>query len=70
MREHARSRHKEIIEDVVYTKQKIKHFDRNGSEYWAETNIPDLVEKTVEFDKVEYICEPCDERQTVKEEIE
>lgn len=69
MQERSRTRSKETVEEVVYTKQKIKHFNREGSEFWAETSIPDLVEKTVEFDNIEYECVACNESKTVKEEL-
>jgi|TARA_B100001964_G_scaffold241184_1_gene312905 hypothetical protein len=69
MNESSRSRTIERVEEVVYTKQKIKHFDRNGSEFWQETNVPDLVEKEVKLDSVVYVCAICGETQTVTEEL-
>jgi ribosomal protein L24 len=52
------------VEEVVYVKEKIKHFDREGSEYWAETNIPDIIEKKVNIVRVTYFCEQCNETKT------
>lgn len=69
MREESRTRHRETVEEVVYTVQKIKHFDRHGSEFWAETNIPDLVEKVVEYDQVQFLCDACGEEKLVREDL-
>ena len=58
---------RERVEDVVYTKQKIKHFNREGSEFWKEVEMPDFVECEVEVDLVEYVCEGCQKRHQVRE---
>ena len=70
MSEVSRKRISETIEEVVYNKQKIKHFDRNGSEYWAEVSVPDIHEKQVEVDRIEYRCDQCNETKMINEEIE
>jgi len=59
MREVAQRTLTEIEEEVVYRKQKIKHFNREGSEYWAEVEVPDLVEKKVSYAIVDYRCDQC-----------
>ncbi len=69
MKETGRTRGKTTIEEVVYKKERIKHFNREGSEYWAEVNIPDLVEKEVEVDRIDYLCDQCNEKKTVEEPI-
>jgi len=61
-RRHAR----EHLEEVVYVKQRIKHFDREGSEYWTEMEIPDLVETDVEVDELELACGACGNLQRVR----
>lgn len=68
MREVSRRRISETTEEVVYVRQRIKHFTREGSEFWAEVDIPDLIEKTVEVDIVEYRCDNCQETATVRVE--
>lgn len=69
MKEAKRSRVTATVEEVVYVQERIKHFDRNGSEYWAEMKIPDLIEKQVEVDRVIYTCEACNEQKTVDKEL-
>ncbi|MFQ5511460.1 MAG: hypothetical protein ACE5EO_06380 [Candidatus Krumholzibacteriia bacterium] len=56
------------VEEVVYVKERIKHFNREGSEYWAEVNVPDIVEKTQEMNRIEYSCDECGESAVVEEE--
>lgn len=46
----------ETVEEVVYVKQRIKHFNREGSEYWDEVSVPDLVEREVTRCCVEWVC--------------
>jgi uncharacterized UBP type Zn finger protein len=69
MKETGRSRETITIEEVVYKKERIKHFNREGSEYWAEVDIPDLVEKQVEVDRIHYVCDTCNEAKTVDEPV-
>ena len=69
MQESGRKRFKDTLEEVVYVKQKIKHFDRNGSEYWAEIDIPDVLEREAEVDRIEYHCEQCNETKVITEEV-
>ena len=61
MQEVARRRTQANREEVVYVMQRIKHFNREGSEYWTEIKVPDLLERTVEVDLVEYRCVQCGE---------
>lgn len=49
----------ETVEEVVYVKQRIKHFNREGSEYWDEVSVPDLVEREVTRRYTEWQCEHC-----------
>lgn len=70
MDEVERSRDTTTIEEVVYAKERIKHFDRNGSEYWAEVSVPELVEKQVEVERIRYLCPECNENKTVEEPVE
>lgn len=56
----------ETTEDVVYQKERIKHFDREGSEFWTEINVPSIIERTREVDVVEYLCETCGEAGSVR----
>lgn len=69
MKETGRSREKAMVEVVVYVKERIKHFNREGSEYWADVNIPDLVEKEVDIDRITYFCAQCNEEKTLDEEL-
>lgn len=56
-------------EVVVYRTQRIKHFDREGCEYWAETRMPDIEIRTVAYRVTAYRCPNCgasgDERTMV-----
>ena len=65
MEEGSRSRETVKVEEVVYVKERIKHFNREGSEYWDEISVPDLVVKEVEVDRVEYLCPQCSETKSV-----
>lgn len=69
MKEASRERIHETVEDVVYVKQRIKHFNREGSEFWAETEVPDLVEREVVIDRISLVCEQCDDVATVDAEV-
>ncbi len=69
MDEKGRSRKTVTVEEIVYVKERIKHFNREGSEYWDEISIPDLVEKQVEIDRIEYLCPHCSETKSVDTEI-
>lgn len=68
MREASRRLTREVREDVVYVRQRIKHFNREGSEFWAEIDVPDIVERMVEIEIVEYRCDDCREVATVRQE--
>ncbi|TVR99176.1 MAG: hypothetical protein EA406_04200 [Rhodospirillales bacterium] len=57
--ERSRQRLHQRIEQVVYIKQRIKHFNREGSEFWTDMEIPDLVETDVEVDEFEVACGAC-----------
>ncbi len=69
MEETGRSRETTTIEEVVYVKERIKHFNREGSEYWADMKIPDLVEKEVEIEHIQYCCPQCNEEKTINEQL-
>lgn len=69
MTETGRVRSSVKIEEIVYKKERIKHFDREGSEYWAEIEVPDLVEKEVDVDRINYTCHECTENKTVEKRI-
>lgn len=53
----------ETIEEVVYVKQRIKHFNREGSEYWDDVSVPDLVEREVTRQFAEWRCSKCGEKR-------
>ncbi len=57
---------KETLEEVVYRREKIKHFDREGSEFWTELNVPDLIEREVEIDIIVFRCSCCGESSTLR----
>lgn len=67
MREVARRRVRETVEDAVYVEQKIKHFNREGSEFWKVVKVPEFVKREVESDLVEYVCEACNETRHVRD---
>lgn len=69
MQETSRSRETTTVEEVIYVKERIKHFNREGSEYWADVNIPDLIEKQVEVNRITYFCSQCNEEKSVDEPI-
>lgn len=69
LREVARVRTEEMVEKVIYVKQKIKHFNREGSEFWTEIEVPDLLETRIEKDRVEYVCDQCSETRVVEQEV-
>lgn len=54
------------LERVVYVKQRIKHFNREGSEYWTEMEVPDLVEAEVAVDELALECSRCGHVQRVR----
>ena len=58
-REVSRTRVRDTVEDVRYVKQMVKHFNREGSEFYKEMAMPEFVEREVEFDRVEYRCDQC-----------
>lgn len=69
MTEKGRSRETKTVEEIVYVKERIKHFNREGSEYWAEIDVPDLVEKQVEVERVNFVCAQCGEEKTIEERV-
>jgi hypothetical protein len=69
MNETGRNRIRITVEEVVYRKERIKHFDREGCEFWAEVDVPDLVEKEVDAERIDYVCPTCNENKTVEERI-
>ncbi len=69
LREVARQRECEVIEDVVYVEQTIKKFNREGAENLEIVKIPEFLEREVEFDLVEYICDICNTTQTLRQDL-
>ena len=69
VREVSRTRSTSIVENVIYRKERIKHFNREGSEFWTEIKIPDIEEKRVEMERIEYHCDECGENKTLEEEV-
>ena len=67
LREVARERVREIVEDVVYRIQKIKKFNREGAENLETVKIPEFVEREVEVDLVQYACDQCGTTVTARE---
>ncbi len=63
----SRERHTEIVEDVIYVEQKIKKFDREGSERIELAKMPEFVEREVEFFRVTYRCDACGHCEPVRE---
>jgi hypothetical protein len=58
----------ETIEDVAYQKERIKHFDREGSEFWAEIDVPIIVEREVVVEIIEFRCDICGEIKVVRKD--
>jgi len=58
----------EHVEDVVYQKERIKHFDREGSEFWAEIDVPTIVEREVAIEIIEFRCDVCGETKVVRKD--
>ena len=56
----------ETIEEVVYQKERIKHFDREGSEFWAEIEVPNIIEHSAEVEVISYRCDTCGETRIVQ----
>jgi hypothetical protein len=54
---------REKVEEVVHVVERIKHFDREGSEFWTEMKVPDIVVKEVSRWRIEYRCPVCGERR-------
>ncbi|MEZ5843955.1 MAG: hypothetical protein R3D27_09495 [Hyphomicrobiaceae bacterium] len=63
-------RDRETIEDIGYAKERIKHFDREGSEFWAEIDVPVIVERTHDIEVIEYVCDHCGDRRELRRTIE
>jgi hypothetical protein len=63
----SRQQVRETIEDVIYVEQKIKKFNREGSENMETIRIPEFEEREVCVDLVEYQCAGCGWKQTVRE---
>jgi hypothetical protein len=59
MREVAQTRERISEEVVVYRPQRIKHFDREGSEYWAEVKMPDIELRDCNYAVVDWRCDAC-----------
>jgi len=67
LREVSRRRVQETVEDVIYVTQLIKKFNREGSEAMESVKIPEFVERVVQLDTVEYVCDACNLTQVVRE---
>jgi hypothetical protein len=59
----AKTEFRENVEEVVHVIERIKHFDREGSEFWTEMKVPDLVMREVVRWRLEYHCSTCGERR-------
>jgi hypothetical protein len=68
LREISRNRTRETIEEVVYKIQKIKKFNREGAENMETVKIPEFVDRVVEVDLVQYVCDQCGSTLTVRED--
>ena len=69
-REVSSKRVREAVEDVVYKKERIKHFDREGSEFWTEIEVPDIVVRELDIEVVEYRCDECGEIDVIRRSVE
>ncbi len=58
---------RETVEDVIYVEQKIKKFNREGSESMETVRIPEFQERDVSVDLVEYQCQTCGGSQAARE---
>lgn len=67
LREIARQRVRETVEEVVYVEQLIKKFNREGAENMEKVRIPEFVEREVEVDLVKCACDACGTEQVVRE---
>ena len=68
LREVSRERVIEVVEDVVYTMQTIKKFNREGSECMEEVRMPEFVEREVEIELFHLRCDLCGTSETVRHE--
>jgi hypothetical protein len=66
MQEVSRQSVQETIEDVIYQKERIKHFDREGSEFWTEIDVPIIAERETTVEIIEYRCCLCGDVKTVR----
>jgi len=66
MQEVSRRSVQETIEDVIYQKERVKHFDREGSEFWAEIKVPVIAEREVTVEIIEFRCAFCGEAKTIR----
>jgi hypothetical protein len=67
LREVSRDRVLETVEDVVYKIQKIKKFNREGSENMETIKVPEFIERQVEVELVRYACDQCGSTEVVRE---
>jgi len=70
LREVSRQRENRVVEKVVYKTERIKHFNREGSEFWGEVKVPDIEEQEVEMECISYVCDQCNESTVVEEEVQ
>ena len=68
MREVSRKRVSEVIEEVIYVEQKIKKFDREGSETIELARMPEFVEREIEYHAVTFGCDACGHREVIRED--
>jgi hypothetical protein len=67
LREVSRERILETTEEVVYKIQKIKKFNREGSENMETVRIPEFIERQVEVELIRYACDQCGSTDVVRE---
>jgi hypothetical protein len=68
LREISRERATEVIEEVIYVEQKIKKFDREGSETIELAKMPEFVEREIEYHMVTFGCDACGHRSVIRDE--
>jgi hypothetical protein len=66
LRETSRRRVRELVEDVIYKIQRIKKFNREGSETMETVKIPEFVEHEVDVEIVDYACDECGTTHTIR----
>src|SRR5947209_6093214 len=57
---------RELVEDVVYKIQRIKKFNREGAETMETVKIPEFVEREVDVEIIDYVCDECGTTHTIR----